>query len=129
MQAQSIQWLMKAANTGGAPKATLDLVKMRVRQINGFSSDCVEEASYTGEMVAAWRETSYFDAAERAALALAEAAIELTDSTDPVPADVWDAAAKHYDEKGLAALVLTIATSNMMNRINETTRQLARAFT
>jgi hypothetical protein len=41
------------------------------------------------------------------------------------PGEVWDEAARCYDEKGLAALVLTIATTNLFNRLNVTTRQLA----
>jgi alkylhydroperoxidase family enzyme len=75
--------------------------------------------------VAAWRESPYFTDAERAALALAEAATRLADRADPVPDDVWDAAAKHFTEQELAALVLWIATSNFFNRLNVTTRQPA----
>jgi alkylhydroperoxidase family enzyme len=40
-----------------------------------------------------------------------------------VPDDVWDEAAKHYDEQGLAALVLSIATTNVFNRLNATVKQ------
>jgi len=72
-----------------------------------------------------WRETPYFTEAERAALALAEAATRLADRPDPVPDDIWDAAAAHYDAKQLAAIVLWIATTNFFNRINVTTRQSA----
>lgn len=75
--------------------------------------------------MAAWRDAPYFTGAERAALALAEAATRLSDRTDPVPAEIWDEAARHYDEKGLAALVLMIATTNVFNRLNVTTRQVA----
>ena len=42
-----------------------------------------------------------------------------------VPDDVWDEAARHYDEQGLATLVFSIAMINTWNRINVTTRQLA----
>jgi alkylhydroperoxidase family enzyme len=42
-----------------------------------------------------------------------------------VPDDVWQDAAKHYNEEELAALVLWIATTNLFNRINVTTRQQA----
>jgi hypothetical protein len=38
---------------------------------------------------------------------------------------VWDDAADHYDEKGLAALILMIATTNFFNRINVTIKQPA----
>ena len=43
----------------------------------------------------------------------------------PVPDPIWDEAARHYDEKGLAAFILTIATTNLFNRLNVTTRQVA----
>ena len=78
--------------------------------------------------VAAWREEPYFSDAERAALALAEAATRLADRPDPVPDPVWDAAAAHYDEKGMAAIVLMIAVTNLFNRLNATTRQVAGAW-
>ncbi|MGO9164083.1 MAG: carboxymuconolactone decarboxylase family protein, partial [Streptosporangiaceae bacterium] len=77
--------------------------------------------------VAAWREAPYFTDAERAALALAEAATRLADRPDPVPDEIWDAAAGHYDEKQLAAIVLMIAVANLFNRLNATTRQVAGA--
>jgi alkylhydroperoxidase family enzyme len=78
--------------------------------------------------VAAWRETAYFDDAERAALALAEAATRLNDRPDPVPDDVWNEAAQHYNEQQLAAIVLMIAVTNLFNRLNATTRQVAGAW-
>ena len=75
--------------------------------------------------VAAWRDASYFTEAERAALALTEAATRLADRSDPVPDDVWDDAARHYDEPQLAALVLAIASINTWNRLNVATRQIS----
>jgi alkylhydroperoxidase family enzyme len=78
--------------------------------------------------VAAWRESPYFTDAERAALALAEAVTRLSDRTDPVSDEIWAEAAGHYDEKALAALILEIATTNVFNRLNVTTRQQAGAW-
>ena len=75
--------------------------------------------------VAAWREAPYFTDAERAALALAEAVTRLSDRTDPVPDEIWDEAARHYDEQALAALIISIATVNAWNRLNASTRQVA----
>ena len=49
----------------------------------------------------------------------------LADRPDPVPDDVWDEAARHYDEPQLAALVLVIASINTWNRLNVTTRQVS----
>ena len=47
----------------------------------------------------------------------------LADRPDPVPDAIWDEAARHYDEKGLAALLLMISLTNVHNRVNVSTRQ------
>jgi alkylhydroperoxidase family enzyme len=73
--------------------------------------------------VAAWREGPYFTDAERAALALAEAATRLSDRPDPVPDEVFDDDARHYDEQALAALIIEIALINFWNRLTVTTKQ------
>jgi alkylhydroperoxidase family enzyme len=75
--------------------------------------------------VAARRDTPFFTEAERAALALAEAVTRLSDRPDPVPDEIWDEAARHYDEKELASLLLMIATTNVYNRLNVSTKQTA----
>ena len=131
-----IQALIKATRKGGVPQATLELVHLRASQINGCSF-CVDSgarsAKKAGETderlfaVAAWREAPYFTDAERAALALTEAVTRLADRADPVPDAIWDEAARYYDEQGLAALILMIATTNLFNRINVATRQVAGA--
>ena len=132
-----IQDLMQSCYTGGVPETTLELVHLRVSQINGCSA-CVHagarQARKAGETedriatVAAWREAPFFTDAERAALALAEAATRLADRPDPVPDQIWDDAAGHYDEQGLAALILIIGVTNLFNRLNATTRQVAGAW-
>jgi AhpD family alkylhydroperoxidase len=130
----ALQKLSAAAkHHGGVDESTLLLVELRASQINGCAV-CADmhsrELKALGEpdrrifTVAAWRETSYFNDAERAALALTEAATRLADRSDPVPDEVWDEAARHYDETQLSALVLTIAGINAWNRINATTRQI-----
>jgi AhpD family alkylhydroperoxidase len=130
----AIQALNAATGQGGVPPATLGLVHLRASQINGCSLCCASgsrHAKASGETderlfsVAAWREAPYFTGAERAALALTEAATRLSDQADPVPDEIWDEAARHYDERGLAALILMIATTNVFNRLNVTTRQVA----
>jgi len=70
------------------------------------------------------REAPYFTDAERAALALAEAATRLSDRADPVPDEIWDEAARHYGERALAALLLSIATPNVFNRLSVTIGQV-----
>jgi alkylhydroperoxidase family enzyme len=75
--------------------------------------------------VAAWRDAPFFTDAERVALALTEAVTRLADTPDPVPDSIWEDAARHYDEQELAALVLSIASINLWNRLNVATRQVA----
>lgn len=70
-----------------------------------------------------WRDTDDFTPAERAALALAESVTRLADDPDPVPDAVWDDAARHYDQLGLATLVLAVTTTNVFNRLNVATGQ------
>jgi AhpD family alkylhydroperoxidase len=109
-------------------------VHLRASQINGCGV-CVDmhwrEARKAGETdermfaVAAWRETPYFTDAERAALALTEAVTRLADRPDAVSDEVWNEAARHYDERGLATLLAAIVTINAWNRLNVATRQIA----
>ena len=111
-----------------------ELVHLRASQINGCSV-CVDlhakAARKSGQSeervfaVAAWRETPYFNDAERAALALTEALTRLADRGKQVPDAIWDTAAEHFDETQLGALVLDIATVNLWNRANIATRQIA----
>jgi AhpD family alkylhydroperoxidase len=126
--------LAAAAEQSGLPERTIALAHLRASQINGCSV-CVDMhvrmAKKLGETderlfaVAAWHDAPYFSDAERAALALTESLTRLSDNADPVPDDIWNEAARHYDEKKLAALVLAIATINIWNRLNVATRQVA----
>jgi AhpD family alkylhydroperoxidase len=131
---QAIQALHAATEKGGVPPATLALAHLRASQINGCGF-CVDigarHAKKAGESderlfgVAAWRESPYFTDAERAALALTEAVTRLSDREDPVPDSIWEEAARHFDERALGALILSIATTNVFNRLNVTVRQPA----
>jgi len=130
---EALQALAKSAEKGGVPKRTLDLVHLRVSQINGCSV-CVDMGyrfQQLGETierlfdVAAWKDAPYFTDAERAALALSEAVTRISDRSDPVPDEIWQEAARHYDQPALASLILWIAMTNVWNRVNVTTRQLA----
>jgi len=132
---EGIQKLLVAVNKGGVSPDIRELTHMRASQINGCSS-CIEgtirHARKTGKeldsrllAVAAWRHSSEFTAAERAALELTEEVTRLADRSDPVPDDVWNRAAEHFDERALAALVLHVALTNLFNRLNVSTRQPA----
>jgi AhpD family alkylhydroperoxidase len=123
----------RVLHESGVPSATLHLVEIRASQINGCGF-CVDmhtkDAQAAGEtavrlnLVAAWREATCFTDAERAALELAEAGTRLADGTG-VSDEVWDRAAKHFDEDQLAALVAQIALINAFNRGNVIVRQPA----
>ena len=126
--------LNKAISRVKLPPRMLELMHLRASQINGCGVCAVQHpqlARKLGETderifaVAAWRDAPFFTDAERAALALTEALTRIADSADPVPDDVWDEAARHYDEQELAALVLSIAQINVWNRLNVATRQVA----
>ena len=126
--------LNKALEAGGVPAKTLGLVHLRTSQLNGCSV-CVDmdrvHADKRGETadrmftVAAWRDAPYFTDAERAALALAESVTHL--GAAGVSDAVWQEAARHFDERALATLVLSIAQTNVWNRLNVATRQVAGA--
>jgi len=126
--------LSSAGEKSGVPKSTLGLVELRASQINGCSV-CVDmharqirQAGETDERlfaVAVWRDAPYFTDPERAALALTEAVTRLSDRSDPVPDEIWNEAARHYDEQALAGLLLGIGTINVWNRLNVSTRQVA----
>ena len=134
----ALQSLGAAIGTTGLPPRTVNLINMRASQINGCAV-CLEggirEAHQAGEtddrlvLLAAWRETPNFTAAERAAIALTEAVTRAADQPDPVSDDVWSDAAAYYDETQLAGLVLQIANINLWNRLNVATRQHAGAHT
>ena len=130
-----IQHLLKATIKGGVPQRTLELVGLRVSQINGCSvciyghlreAKKLDETDERIATVAAWRDSPFFDDAERAALHLAEVVTRLADRSDePVPDAVWDEAAEHYDERQLAALIVMIGTLNLFNRFNVTVKERA----
>jgi len=131
---QALLALNGTLEKSGVPATTLGLSHLRASQINGCSV-CVDMGwrmlKKQGEKderlfaVSAWRDAPYFTDAERAALALTEAVTRLSDRNEPVPDDVWEEAARHYDEPELANLVLAIALTNVWNRLNVTTRQVA----
>jgi AhpD family alkylhydroperoxidase len=124
----------QAAANAGVPQSTIDLLETRASQINGCAV-CLDMHSRAAKKhdisdqqlhtLAAWRDSPYFDEAQRAALALTEAGTRLADRPEAVSDDVWHMAAKQFDEPALVALVLNIALINTFNRINVMTGQVA----
>jgi AhpD family alkylhydroperoxidase len=131
---EALTKLRASIGDAGIPETTHYLIEVRASQINGCGV-CLDmhtrELQHAGEpnakifSVAAWREAPYFTDAERAALALTEAATRLADRADPVPDEVWEEAARHYTEPQLAALVISIATINAWNRVQAVTGQIS----
>ena len=126
---EALQAVGKLAECCGLSKEVREIVHLRAcvdMDWHGLKrSGGVDERAFA---VAAWRDAPYFTDAERAALALTEAVTRLSDREDPVPDAVWDEAARHFDEKQLSALLLCITTTNMWNRLNVATKQVAGAW-
>jgi AhpD family alkylhydroperoxidase len=135
---EALTALSKSIEKSGVPRATLELMNMRASQINGCSvcldlhSRALKKIGEKDERiiaVAAWREAPYYSDTERAALALTEATTRLNDRGDPVPDEIWKEAARHYDEKALGALVISIGLINLWNRLNAATHQVGGEWT
>ncbi|MFF3504362.1 carboxymuconolactone decarboxylase family protein [Streptomyces sp. NPDC003247] len=107
------------------PKTLRELVELRVGQINGCGF-CVDvhtkEAAAAGEtalrlhLVAAWRHSTVFTEAERAALALAEEGTRLGDHG--VSDGTWAEVRKHFDDDQVGALVCLVSLINAATRMN-----------
>jgi AhpD family alkylhydroperoxidase len=133
---EALQAVGAAVAATGLPVRTIDLINLRVSQVNGCGVCLlgdVRAAKKHGEtderlaVVAGWREAPFFTDAERAALALAEAVTRVNDRSDPVPDNAWDEAARHYDAQALAALVVAIAsTTRIGKRELHTNRRIRR---
>ncbi|WP_406285445.1 carboxymuconolactone decarboxylase family protein [Embleya sp. NBC_00896] len=133
---QALLGLGKVTSKVGLSPVLTELVNLRASQINGCGV-CVHghardlrkagESDERIDTVAGWRDTPWFTEAERAALALTEAVTRIADRPDPVSDEVYAEAAKHFNEQELAALLLTIASVNVWNRINIATHQVAGA--
>lgn len=109
----------------GLPARLVDLVFLRVSQINGCAY-CIDTHSrdlLKGGLpvehlvlVAVWPEAgSIFDEQENAALAWAEVVTRLGDRG--VPDDAYSAAATAFGEKQLADLTIAISLMNAYNRV------------
>ncbi len=107
----------------------LELVRARASQLNGCAY-CVDmhsaDARTGGETerrlyaLPVWRETPFFTARERAALALTEAGTALT--AGPVTDEVYAAAAEQFTDTELAELIWTITVINAWNRLGAIAR-------
>lgn len=126
----------ESAARAGLPVPLLDLLRLRVSQINGceFCLDLhARDARSAGESperldaLATWPRSPLFDARERTALALAESIALVHDSR--VPDDVYAAAAAEFGEEGLAALIWVCTVISAYNRIAISTRMVPQPST
>ncbi|MEU6406747.1 carboxymuconolactone decarboxylase family protein [Streptomyces sp. NPDC046985] len=116
--------LSAAIGEAGVPQSTLDLVRLRVSQINGRVYVLpAEPADKRLPLVAQWRSEASFADAERAALELAEAVTLTTGAQSRASDEVWAHAGAHYTDVQLGALVMHISLVNFWNRVNLTTDQ------
>ncbi|MDM0058286.1 carboxymuconolactone decarboxylase family protein [Variovorax fucosicus] len=112
-------------STSGLPVELVDLVYLRVSQINGcaycidmHSRDLLKRGFRTEKLslVLVWREAGeFFDARERAALAWAESVTRVADTG--VPNADFEAASVVFDEKALVDLTVAIGTMGAFNRL------------
>ena len=108
----------------GLEPALVNLVKLRASQINGCAY-CVDSHAHDlrkgGEeerrlyALSVWRETPFFSARERAALAWAEA-LTLLPETHAPDAD-YEVLRAHFSETEIVDLTLVIGAINVWNRI------------
>lgn len=113
-----------ALKKSGVDIKLLDLVYLRVSQINGCSY-CVDlhsrdlraagESNQRLDGLAAWHESPFFNEAEKALLAWAESLTHI--SVTHAPDDVFAEVRKHFDDQQLGNLTLGIALMNAWNRV------------
>jgi AhpD family alkylhydroperoxidase len=132
---KAIPHLVGAIREGGLTEEMGELVSLRASQINGCAA-CVYGhvhalrklgvANERIDTVAVWRHSPFFSEKERVALEMTEAATRQADSRgEPVSDELWSRARLHFDEKELAALILSIGLINFFNRINVTIQEPA----
>ena len=119
----------------GLPRVLIDLVYLRVSQINGcaycidmHSRDLLQSGISIEKLVLvpAWREAdNLFSELERAALAWAEAVTKVTETN--VSDDDYQVASSHFSEKELVDLTIAIGLMNALNRLSISFRAVPEA--
>lgn len=121
---KAIRSLQEHVEGSGLEHSLLELVKMRASQINGCAF-CLDmhskDARAAGEseqrlyLLDAWRESPFYNARERAALAWTEALTLI--SASEVSDALYDEASQQFNEKELVDLSLAIIAINGWNRL------------
>ncbi len=125
---EAMSSLEAAVKNSSLDHTVFELVKLRSSQINGCAY-CIDmhykDLRAMGEsedrlyMLNAWRESSLYSDAERAALAFAEAVTLISERH--VPAEVEAAARAQFDDEAYAALLFAVVAINAWNRLAITT--------
>ena len=114
----------RAVRAGSIETELLELIQLRVSQINGCAycidmhATALRKAGIEPrklDTLVAWHESRFFDARERAALGWAEALTRLPEGAPSQAA--FDALAPHFDEKGISDLSMAVALINAWNRL------------
>jgi AhpD family alkylhydroperoxidase len=125
---QAMFAMQKYVNESSLEARLRHLIVTRVSQINGcaFCLDMhTREALDDGDTIqrlavlSAWHDTPYFEPHERAALAFAEAVTRIADKG--VSDEIYEEVARHFDEKQIVELLITINTINSWNRLSIST--------
>lgn len=126
---EAMMGLEKYLQQCGLEPKLLDLIKLRVSQINGCAY-CIDmhwkDLRALGETeqrlygLDAWGESPYYNERERAALGWAEAVTNIKDTH--APNDVYEKTRQHFNEKEWSDLTLAIATINAWNRLSISAR-------
>jgi AhpD family alkylhydroperoxidase len=123
-QRQLTQAAADTAVAAGIPKPLIELIRIRVSQLNGCAY-CLDkhskDARHAGEseerlyLLNAWEESPQFTDQERAALALAESVAMVADGH--VPDDLWDAVADELTAEQIAGVIAVTVSISGWNRI------------
>ena len=119
----------------GLEPSVLELVKLRASQINGCAY-CLDmhmkDARARGEseqrlyLLDAWRESPFYGARERAALAWTEAVTLVAETR--VPDAVYEEVRQHFSDDELLALTMAVITINAFNRLNAALRTVPGSY-
>lgn len=122
---QALMGLTGALKAGRLAGRLIELVFLRCSQINGCAH-CVDnharalralgESEQRLDCLLVWRDTPFFDARERAALAFAEAMTRIGEAGVPEP--VWAEARSAFDDAELAELAFAVCVINAWNRLS-----------
>lgn len=122
---QALMGLTGALKAGRLAGRLIELVFLRCSQINGCAH-CVDnharalralgESEQRLDCLLVWRDTPFFDARERAALAFAEAMTRIGEAGVPEP--VWAEARAAFDDRELAELAFAVVVINAWNRLS-----------